>query len=285
MTKIAVFYPCSLGPKKDLEQGLEELRKYDRNIEFFPLKQNGDWPIYSACTEKRFELLREKLIDPTIDIIWFARGGYGASELLKSINSIDIPNVKTLIGFSDITAIHAALYRNKNIESIHGAMPGSSLFMKDLNAGTKDLIDLVFNSKTTFKIKLNKVHGKVEGKLFGGCFSVLTNLIGTPFLPSLDEHILFLEDIAENPGKIIRYFDQWIYSDSLKNVKAIVIGSLESCDSKEIPYQNIITRLQSKTDIPIFYTKEFGHGIPNYPLVYGSHAIIENGELTWTREK
>ena len=130
-----------------------------------------------------------------------------------------------------------------------------------------------------------KIIEKIEGKIFGGCFSVLTNLIGTPFMPILDKHILFLEDIAENPGKIMRYFDQWLYSGILKNVKAIVVGSLESCDSEEISYQDIVERLQSKTKIPVFYTKEFGHGIPNYPLGYGSHATIENGELTWTREK
>ena len=160
MTNIAVFYPCSLGPKKDLDKGIEELKKYTQNIEFFELNNVNDWPIYSANRNKRSSLLIEKLRDPTIDIIWFARGGYGASELLKDLIDIEVPNMKTLIGFSDITAIHAALYQNINIESIHGAMPGSSLFMKDINTGTKDLIDLVFNSKSSFKIKVNEDNRK-----------------------------------------------------------------------------------------------------------------------------
>lgn len=284
MTKIAIFYPSSSGPKLDLSQGIEVLKKHCKDIQFFPLENPDDWPIYSANEDTRKNLLIEKLLDPSIDVIWFARGGYGASELLESIINLEIPNKKLIIGFSDISAIHSALYKNVNIESIHGAMPGSKLFMRDVNDGTKDLIDLVFNSKETFSIKVNKYHRKVEGTIFGGCFSVLTNLIGTPFFPNLEGHIVFLEDIAENPGKLVRYFDQWIHSGMLKNVEAIVVGSLESCEGEGISYYDIVKRLQSKTEIPIFYTKDFGHGIPNYPIGYGTHAIIENGELTWTRK-
>ena len=86
-----------------------------------------------------------------------------------------------------------------------------------------------------------------------------------PTFQIVENTILFLEEIAENPGKLMRYLDQWILSSSLKNVNAIIIGSLEACPTKEIDYKKIIERIREKTGLPVFSTNKFGHAIPNYP--------------------
>ena len=183
MTRIAMFYPCSPGPSAYLENAIEILKQYQCDIDLYRYEEHEHWPIYAASEDERKTLLFKKLQDPSIDIIWFARGGYGASNLLSGIENIECPNNKIIIGFSDITAIHSGLYRKKNIELIHGPMPGSKLFKEDLDGGTKELLNLIFKDKTKFEYDIEGTKEKVEGKLFGGCLSVLTNLIGTPYLP------------------------------------------------------------------------------------------------------
>jgi muramoyltetrapeptide carboxypeptidase len=127
---------------------------------------------------------------------------------------------------------------------------------------------------------------EVSGILFGGCFTVLTNLIGTPYLPSsLAGHIVFFEDTDENPARLMRAFNQWLQSGLLNNAKALIIGSLRNlgekiADCAPYVYEHFANR--AGPSLPVFSTADFGHSSPNFPLMVGAHATIKGNQLKWT---
>jgi muramoyltetrapeptide carboxypeptidase len=123
----------------------------------------------------------------------------------------------------------------------------------------------------------------IQGRLFGGCLSVVTNLIGTPFFPrSLNNHVLFFEDTGENPGRIMRFFNQLQQSNALNGVKAIILGRFRQLGGgfDENP-QQLYREFQERSGLPIFSSESFGHFNPNFPLLVGSEATLTRDTLTW----
>jgi muramoyltetrapeptide carboxypeptidase len=135
----------------------------------------------------------------------------------------------------------------------------------------------------------NAPPNSLEGWLFGGCFSVLTNLIGTPYFPkSLNKAIVFIEDIGETDLKLGRYLNQWIQSGSLSGVSAIILGTFkglhtepaEAAKTQSEIWSSLSKRLQ-ETRIPVFGTHHFGHQTSNFPLMLGANGSIANSRLNW----
>jgi muramoyltetrapeptide carboxypeptidase len=127
--------------------------------------------------------------------------------------------------------------------------------------------------------------GVQHGHLFGGCLSVLTNLIGTPFFPKdLSRTILFWEDVSETPPRILRFYNQWEQSGAMKGVVALILGQFRQGGESSVNYgPAIAAELSRRTKIPIFLSNDFGHCAPNWPLMVGGEALISNMRLQWTK--
>lgn len=131
----------------------------------------------------------------------------------------------------------------------------------------------------------NSNQTNIEGKLFGGCFSVITQLIGTPFFPDLKNHVLFIEDLDEHPGRLLRAWQTWSLSGLTKNLGAVVVGNLRNMGPaipNNAPF--VLNRFAKFTNTPIFHSVDFGHVSPNYPLVVGSTVTIKNDQLEFIYE-
>ena len=223
-----------------------------------------------------------------------ARGGYGASDLLALIPWEELSKFspKLLIGFSDISAIHSALYTKLNWPSLHGPMPATVLWPdKDHTPDVEALFTIIngwLMGKTVGSIPLIPISPKpptlIKGALFGGCFTVLTNLIGTPYFPdSLANHIVFIEDTDEHPARLMRAFNQWLQSGALNNVAALVVGHLRNM-GQNIPdcAEFVLKQFALRSTIPVFHSPQFGHTKPNFPIMLGSSGVISGDTLSWT---
>jgi len=123
---------------------------------------------------------------------------------------------------------------------------------------------------------------KCQGRLFGGCLSVLSNLVGTPDLPSdLSGHILFFEDTGESAPRLLRYWRQWLDSGLLKGVSAVVFGRFTEMGSMTEADSWAVTELAARTPCPVFSSRDFGHVTPNLPLAIGAQAEIRHDQLLW----
>lgn len=225
---------------------------------------------YTAGTSSARSIdLNNKLKSKNIDALFFARGGYGSINSLDKIKSI--PN-KIIMGYSDITSVLLYAYKINKTPVFYGPNITSSFFTK------KILTYLTSDSKYPIYKKLTCINTpkNINAPIIGGCLSVICSLIGTPYLPSFDNHILFIEDTNEAPYKIDRYLQQLYYSGILDNVKAILIGSMKNCSRDwKIPFKI----LSSKFKKPIYYGLNIGHSGFDFPLVFGVPVKITGGVL------
>ena len=270
--------------KEDLLPGrLDWFKANGMEVRYDDLTPDPQWAYAAAPASDRAKALTNALAETGTKAILCARGGYGASDILHLLPWDRIKKLpeKMLVGFSDVSALHAAFYTLCGWRGIHGPMPATQLWNKD--GETRDigsLLELIDGNKVGGSMGLapvgSAIAGNVSGVLFGGCYSVLTNLIGTPYLPrSLKGHILFFEDLDEHPARLMRHWNQWLQSGLLDGVKAVVIGNLLKL-GQNIPDNApfVVTEWAKRCPVPLFKSEAFGHLSPNFPLGFGSLADI-----------
>lgn len=254
--------------------------------------QHG-WTWTAGSVESRSKALNNALLEAGSDAIMWARGGYGASDLLDLIpwKSVGEAKPKPIIGFSDVCAVQAALYTRTGRMSIHGPMPATVTWKKSQVTTDVDvLVGIMKGQISQHSLNVTTVsttEKNIEGTLFGGCLSVLTSLIGTPYLKSnFRGYILYFEDIGENPGRVIRMLNQWQQSGLLSGVRALVLGQFSDLGG-DLPSSApvLLEEIARRYQLPTFSSPDFGHVSPNHPLVLGAPAQIKNNKLTWHLEK
>lgn len=294
---LRIIRPSSREQNDLLGERLSEFKRLGFKVLYDDLPADPTWPYAAAPARARADALMNALTEPESDAVLAARGGYGASDLLPLIDwqRLKYAAPKLLVGFSDVSALHSALTAKLAWPALHAPMPATVLWRKDGQSQDVDaLLDILSRLRRkqpathTIAVEnlpqtLEKTPHTLRGRLFGGCFTVLTNLIGTPYFPpSLAGHVIFLEDTDENPARLMRAFNQWVQSGTLTNASALVIGHLRNLGEKiEDSARFVYERFAERSPIPVFRSPSFGHTSPNAPLMLGADAVIENGVLTW----
>ncbi|MCX6106575.1 MAG: LD-carboxypeptidase [Proteobacteria bacterium] len=296
---LRIIRPSSREQKDILSSRLPMLEQCGFEVLYEDLELDDSWAYTSGTAESRSRALIAALTEPESDTVICARGGYGASDLLPLIPWSKLKQVrpKLLVGFSDISALHCGLYAQLGWPSMHAPMPATVLWDQSTPETSLDLQALFANlqqwdkGSTSGSLPLTAIGDtsphSLTGKLFGGCFTVLTNLIGTPYFPkSLAGHIVFIEDTDEHPARLMRAFNQWLQSDALIGASALVIGHLRNL-GQNIPdcAEFVLKQFAQRSPIPVFHTPLFGHSRPNYPLMIGASGQITQGRLTWHMDR
>lgn len=300
MTAVLRIVRTSSREKGDLlTPRLGELRSCGFEVRYQDVQADPSWLYTAGSANDRANALAAALLDPADDFVIVARGGYGASDLLPLLpwEQLKDAKPKIVVGFSDVSALHSAFYTRLGWPGLHAPMPATELWRKDGTAsdveslldilrklyngddigGQLDLASVVANSGERGPFQ------PLNGRLFGGCFSVLTNLIGTSSFPkSLTGHIVFIEDIDESPARLMRYLNQWIQAGTLVGVQAIVVGNLRNLGAN-IPDSAsfVLDQFAMRSRLPVFHSPNFGHTCPNFPLMLGAEASIAEGKLSW----
>lgn len=296
IANLRLIYPAS---KHDSKSTLPESYNLKNGQLRFNHKERSavpNWEHLAAPLDVRLNELIEALHDEEADAIICGRGGYGASDLLIHLPWEQLRSIrpKLLIGFSDISALHSAFYTKLGWPGLHGPMPATSYWGEHPDLDLPLLLEVIKNPTAELRLKVSLLastddedHSAITGTLFGGCLSVLSNLIGTPFFPfNLAGSIVFWEDIDEPVGRIFRHINQWIQSGSLHGVQAIVLGRFTSSSKdryQEIDLAKFSDDLMQRTGVQVFSCPEFGHCSPNLPLMVGGQASIEKNQLLWKR--
>ncbi|MBW1796939.1 MAG: LD-carboxypeptidase [Deltaproteobacteria bacterium] len=231
--------------------------------------------------EARLEDLHGMFRDSDIKAVFCARGGYGTTRLLDKIKyDLIRQNPKILVGYSDITALLLAIQKRTGLITFHGPV------VRELASGHQgnydNLISLLSSDKP-LKLSLAKgnvlIPGRATGSLIGGNLSLICHLIGTPFLPSLDGCILFMEDREEPLYRIDRMLTHLKLSGQLGGLSGLVAGKFEECgDTSTI--NGLLMDVLSDLDIPIATGLEVGHGHKNLSLPLGLPTELDTDRLT-----
>jgi muramoyltetrapeptide carboxypeptidase len=121
------------------------------------------------------------------------------------------------------------------------------------------------------------VDGVVEGRLLGGNLSVFTRLLGTQYLPPLDNSLLLLEDVAERPYRLDRMWTHLELAGVFQKVRGIVLGSFTLCDERDADYTSaqVLRELAVATGLPCAAGFPIGHGDVNEPVPLGTHVRLD----------
>lgn len=233
---------------------------------------------FAGTDEIRAGDFQKMLDDTSIKAIFSARGGYGSSRIIDTIDfTIFKQHPKWVIGFSDITAVHSHI-QSLGFQSLHAPMPKT--FMKD-DYSLETLKTFLFGRNQRYEISGDDLDksGTVEGQITGGNLCLLAHLIGSPSDISWDGKILFIEDVSEYLYNIDRMMIQLKRAGKLRNLKGLIAGSFT--DSKEndepfgkTPYEIIAEHL-AEYDYPVAYGLPAGHYIANWAIPCGRVVRLE----------
>ena len=280
--------------------------------------------LFAGTDTERAQAFVEAAWDAPEAIVWCARGGYGANHLLPYLERATAERVKpphkTLVGFSDITPLLEFARARWGWSAVHGPVPASKWFTVLSAREWKELEATVTGGREKAEWRgkfLGSVRpaGEVVGEVLGGNLAVWMTLQGTPWAPSVEGKMLFLEDLAESPSRLDRMVTHLEQSGGLRGVRAILLGEFLDCVDqaplflKKRPSQKeqekkllsprprdraplrktyaiqaalkeIFGSVSERLGIPVLAGLPMGHGRKNAPLELGvRHTLTPSGLL------
>jgi muramoyltetrapeptide carboxypeptidase len=224
--------------------------------------------------------------DRTIKAIIPMRGGWGCNRILPLLNySLIRSHPKIIIGYSDITTLLLAINARSQMITFHGPVSTSTW-----NQFTVDYFKrILFNAEAVTMQNLNSSEvrvetiapGKARGKLVGGNLSVLSAMVGSPYLPSWNKSILFVEEIGEDVYRIDRMLTQLKTAGILNQIAGFIFGQCTKCSLGDEPSFTLMQVLQQHIlplGIPAWYGSMIGHIKDKFTLPIGVEVEI-NAEL------
>ena len=188
---------------------------------------------FAGSDAERLSDLNAAIRDDRIDAIWCLRGGYGAMRLLDGLDYDALRRrPKTIIGYSDITALHCAVRKRCGLSSIHGPTARSVIpefAERSLRHAVLRDADCCGRAERMRTL----VPGKARGRLLGGNLALLAALHGTPYEPDYTGAILVLEDVNEAPYRIERMLLQLRLAGALQRCAGIAFGSFTNTGEKD----------------------------------------------------
>lgn len=246
---------------------------------------------YLAGTDReRAADIEAMFADPEVKAVFAIRGGWGCARLLPHLDWRTIrANPKLLVGFSDVTALHLAFAARAGFPSIHAPNAANSWaktswesFWRLAFSGEAPLLAGARDQATTGSSFAAIRSGKARGRLLGGNLSVLSALVGTPWLPEFDGAILFLEDVGEAEYRIDRMLSQLALSGILGKVAGVVFGQCTRCTAGVAGYTGftvpqLLEQYLLPLGVPAFGGANIGHVANQLSLPVGAEVEIDAG--------
>ena len=242
---------------------------------------------YASRKEDRLDDLVSAWSDPSIRAVLCSRGGYGAVHLLRDISDdLLLSDPKWLIGYSDISALHARLLE-AGIASIHGPMAKHITEEGAEDNCTQALMRVLRgDSPLTYTAPTHdyNISGEAEGILAGGNLAVLNGLFGTRYDILRDNTILFIEDISEAIYAVERMLYHILLSGGFDRIRGLIVGRFTDYrpDKNYTAMEDMISaflRREGIGNIPVAFDFPVGHVRENYPMVEGAATTLRIDDM------
>jgi muramoyltetrapeptide carboxypeptidase len=231
---------------------------------------------FSGIDEERLEDLQQMMDDNGVHAILCGRGGYGIGRIITRVNFKKfIKQPKWLIGFSDVTVLHAHIFSNYKISTLHSPMAAA---FNDGGAETKYILslkDALEGKKGRYECEVHSFNkdGEAKGELVGGNLALLSHIVGTTSDIKTRGRIFFLEDVGEYLYNIDRMLYQLKRSGKLKKLAGLIIGGFSDMKDTERPFgknvYEIIHEIVEDADCPVCFNFPVSHTPENYALKIG----------------
>ena len=287
-SRVALIAPAGpLASEEELEQSIRNAKAlgWEPVVGEYANAREG---YFAGADDMRLRDFLRALDDQSIDGIWCVRGGYGAMRLLPEL---DVSHVsfagKPLVGFSDITALHA-LWQRAGVVSYHGPTARAPLteFSRDWMVSalqTRDSLHLTSEAMQTI------TGGRATGRLAGGNLALLAALCGTPWQVNLRNAIVIIEDIGEAVYRLDRMLVQLRLAQAFEGCAGIIFGQFTNCPEQTEDgartILSIIEETAAAVGVPVVANAPFGHIQEQWTLPLGELADLDADRCTITIDR
>ncbi|MFI9158462.1 LD-carboxypeptidase [Kitasatospora aureofaciens] len=286
---IAVVAPSGPIDPERLTAGCAILRSWGLRVTVAPhvLDTHPTLGYLAGTDADRAADLQGAWLDPTVDAVICARGGYGVHRIVDLLDwaAMRAARPKAFIGFSDVSSLHEAFAQRLGLATLYGPLASGSSFVDDGPTAEhlrRTLFDPAATTVLTSPTASALVPGRAHGVTAGGCLHVLAAERGTPAArPSFAGSILILEDVNEHPYQLDRLLTQFLRSGALDGVAGIALGSWEGCGRPERVRDVMLDRLGA-LGVPVIWELGFGHCPSSLTVPLGVPALLDADAGTLT---
>ncbi|HEX2252995.1 MAG TPA: LD-carboxypeptidase [Thermoanaerobaculia bacterium] len=241
--------------------------------------------LYAGVDGERLEAFHALAADPSIEAICFIRGGYGLMRLLPRFDwELLARHPRVYVGYSDLTPFLLEINRRLGLVAFHGPMVAADL-ARGLADDERDSLLGALAGEYPAELPVRtgedtRFRDPVAGPLAGGCLSLLTSVLGTPWAPALGGSLLFLEDVDEPLYRLDRMLTHLRLSGTLASVSAMIFGHLGCLDAPErdtLVCPQALREGIADLGLPVAWGVPAGHSTPNYTLPLGLASRLEPG--------
>lgn len=233
----------------------------------------------AGSDEQRLADLNRFAADPQIDGVWCLRGGYGSMRLLAGIDyDAWRRHPKTLIGYSDITALHAAIGTRAGLVTYHGPTARTRLTdfsLSSLRAAVAEGSQPCGTAAGAVTLR----GGRARGRLVGGNLALVAAVCGTPFAPSFDGAIVVFEDVNEAVYRIDRMLMQLRLSGAFDRIAGIAFGQFTEIPAEPgqetRPLMDVLGEAVREIGIPCIANIPIGHIDDQWTVPLGAFAELD----------
>lgn len=239
----------------------------------------------AGTDQERADELVSMFHDPAVRAIFCSRAGYGSGRLLPLLDFPALSQTpKIFLGYSDVTLLLNALVQHAELVCFHGPVVAGEFATGFSARSLTHLLNLLTtgSGETCLHFPTALRAGVAEGRLIGGCLSLLVTTLGTPFALDTSGAILFIEDVGEKPYRIDRMLTHLKQAGKLDSVAGVIFSGMPGClgdDNDVTLLLGVIADVLSEYSFPIGFGLPAGHGGENLALPFGTRVRLD----TWQR--
>ncbi len=242
--------------------------------------------------------------DPDTQAVFCVRGGYGAAMLLDSLDfSLIARHPKIFTGYSDITALHLGIHNAARLVTFHGPTILSQFSDYTLEHFQRALFEAKPLGKLTNPVEPRSIRprhhirtlrgGRATGPLIGGNLSLISTTLGTKWEIQTRGHILFLEDVDEQPYSMDRMLTHLRLAGKFDGIRGLIIGECANCVPRDykpsfestFSLGEVLDNILGDLKVPVCYGLTLGHTDDQLTLPLGVQATLDADEGSLTMEE
>ena len=287
---VGLISPASPIDQADIAPVVQILAEFGLNVKLGAhlLDRYGD---LAGKDSDRAADVNSMFADTSVKAILTMRGGWGCNRILPLLDyDVMRSHPKILMGYSDITSLLVAIYARCGLVTFHGPVGTSTWNAFSVDYVKRILFDgeaVTLQNPITAQDNLTQTPisvqtitpGKARGRLLGGNLSVLTAMVGSAYLPSWKQKILFIEEVGEDIYRVDRMLTQLKLAGILQQISGFIFGQCTNCsrgkNNEGLPLQEVLLSHIKPLGIPAWYGSMIGHIKDKFTLPLGVAVEID----------
>jgi muramoyltetrapeptide carboxypeptidase len=285
---IAIVCPSGFMAREKAQTCIDTLQQWGYKVRIGATLDSHSENYFSGTDEERLADLQQALDDPAVSAVLCGRGGYGLSRIIDAIDFTSFRKTpKWLIGYSDVTVLHAHVFTQYGTASLHSPMAGAFNDGGDVSDGVLSLRRALAGEAAAYTCATHGYNrrGRATAPLVGGNLSILAHLVGSLSDIDTKDKLLFLEDVGEYLYNLDRMLWQLKRSGKLAHLAGLIVGGFTELKDTTRPFgataEAIVRDIVSEYDYPVCFGFPVSHSQDNVALKMGvTHTLIVSDEPT-----